>query len=163
MRFFKKNKQQADGLSIREDDSPAAQARALAHELYSKRSCCCSEAVLVAINEVFHGGLASDHAIRLSSSLCGGIGGSGNTCGALNASIMAAGLLLGRSTPEEKRSQAGEKAAREIFAAFEKEFGHTICRDLTRNVPRTKRAAHCGDITGRTAELIAEVLQKHQK
>lgn len=162
MRFFKKNKQQKE-LSILKNESPTAQARALAHELYSKRSCCCSEAVLVAINEVFHGGLASDHAIRLSSSLCGGIGGSGNTCGALNASIMAAGLLLGRSTPEEKRSTAGEKAAREIFATFEKEFGHTICRDLTRDVPRTKRAAHCGDITRRSAELTANVFQKYKK
>lgn len=162
MRFFKKNKQQQE-LSIPENDSPTEQARALAHELYSKRTCCCSEAVLVAINEVFHGGLATDHAIRLGSALCGGIGGSGNTCGALNASIMAAGLLLGRSTPEEKRSKAGENAAREIFVTFEKEFGHTICRDLTRDVPRTKRSAYCGDITSRSAALIADVLQKYQK
>ena len=70
-------------------------AREKAMNLYDAQRLCCSESVVLVCNEAFGGTLSEEEAIRLSSGFCGGIGGSGCTCGVLTGAILVFGFLSG--------------------------------------------------------------------
>lgn len=115
----------------------------------------CAEAVVKAANDCLELGL-SDDAIRMSSGLGGGLGGSGCVCGALNGACLILGVVAGRSDVSEKSKPEIYKHIREFQECFTKEFGSTCCRVL--KGPEIK--VSCNDLiyktTGMLTDFIAE-------
>ncbi|EPR43696.1 C_GCAxxG_C_C family protein [Desulfovibrio sp. X2] len=133
--------------------------RRRAQGLYHERELLCSEAVLVAVNEIFSCGLTREQAVGMSAALPVGLGGQGCLCGALSGAAVALGLLLSSPGPSLARPLS-RKAVREASAAlherFTKSHGAACCRVLTKAVKKDKRA-HFEQCEGLTSWAAAEV------
>jgi C_GCAxxG_C_C family probable redox protein len=131
-----------------------------AKNLFLTRQLLCSEAVLVAINKEFVGGLSDDMAIRLASALPVGLGNSGCLCGALSGATLAVGLFLGRSTPGGPDELRALNAANLVHDRFKDTFGATCCRSLTKRVKDNKleHLEQCGRLTGEAAAIAALII-----
>jgi C_GCAxxG_C_C family probable redox protein len=122
----------------------------------------CSEAVLSVLNQGLKGGLAPEIAVRVTSGLPEGFGGSGCTCGALSAGVIALGLFLGRNGPGILNNKRVYAASKELHRRFKTTFGSTCCRVLTKDIELgTKHhfefcARHVGDISEQTARIVLE-------
>lgn len=88
----------------------------------------CSEAVLVTLAE--HLGVRSDIIPAVATGFGGGIGRSGDICGAVTGGVMGLGLAVGRSDPKDgaKRIKASQLAD-QLMICFQKEWSSTVCRD----------------------------------
>ena len=132
--------------------------------LFENHKLCCSESVLLALNEGFGGGLPPDAAVCLSSGFCGGMGDAGCTCGALSGAIMALGLFLGPG----RKDGVGKKKLRELSRIthdeFKKQFSSTCCRVLTKKVRHDKklRRRNCMLLTVGGAESVARQVLEHR-
>jgi len=130
--------------------------------LFMTRQLMCSEAVLKVLNKGLKGGLAPEIAVRITSGLPEGFGGSGCTCGALSAGVIALGLFLGRNGPGILNNRMVYTASRELHQRFKTKFGATCCRVLTKNIELgTKRhfkfcARHAGEVSEQTARIVLE-------
>jgi C_GCAxxG_C_C family probable redox protein len=128
--------------------------------LFTVRQLMCSEAVLTVLNQGLKGGLAPEVAVRITSGLPEGFGGSGCTCGALSAGIIALGLFLGRDGPGILNNRMVYAASRELHERFKAKFGSTCCRVLTKNIePGTKHhfefcARHAGEVAEQTVRIV---------
>ncbi len=99
-----------------------------AEELF-RRGYNCSQAVFGAIAPEL--GLDFDTAMKIASSLGGGMGRLREVCGACSGLFMAAGLLKGYSTPEKGEIKAEHYAlVRQLAEEFKAEFGSIVCRDI---------------------------------
>jgi len=91
----------------------------------------CSESVLIALTKEL-----SKPINRIIPSIATGFGGgiarTGSTCGTLTGAIMTIGLIVDRNKPDEqeKRDKVYEMASKMIID-FEKEFGTSLCKNLT--------------------------------
>ena len=92
----------------------------------------CAQGVCGAFLETF--GYPSEDVFRSSCGLYGGVGLSGNSCGALNGSILVISYLSGREhddysspTPEDCRDMS-----KDIVKRFKEEYGSINCRDIQR-------------------------------
>jgi len=97
----------------------------------------CSESVLLALTREFN--KPTDPIIpSIATGFGGGIARTGSTCGTLTGAIMTIGLIVGRNKPDEteKRDTVYEMVAKMIME-FEKEFGNSLCRNLTKCDLRT--------------------------
>jgi C_GCAxxG_C_C family probable redox protein len=130
--------------------------------LFMTRQLMCSEAVLTVLNQGLKGGLAPEIAVRITSGLPEGFGGSGCTCGALSAGVIALGLFLGRNGPGILNNRTVYTASRELHQRFKTTFGATCCRVLTKNIDvGTKHhfrfcARHAGEVSEQTARLVLD-------
>ena len=128
--------------------------------LFVVRQLMCSEAVLTVLNQGLKGGLAPEIAVRITSGLPEGFGGSGCTCGALSAGIISLGLFLGRDGPGILNNRMVYAASRELHERFKTKFGSTCCRVLTKNIELgTKHhfdfcARHAGEVAEQTARIV---------
>lgn len=121
----------------------------------------CAEAVLRAFRDSM-GLPLSDDALKIASGFGGGFGHAGCACGALSAAIMVLGLTHGRSDSSQDRVPV-YAAAQEFHHQFEEKFGATCCRILNPHPFDTKEhLRNCLKITGATAELLADFLEKKQ-
>jgi C_GCAxxG_C_C family probable redox protein len=120
----------------------------------------CSEAVLRVLNQGLKGGLPSEIAVRLASGLPEGFGGSGCTCGALTAGVIALGLFLGRNGPGVLNNRKVYAASKELHDHFKLKFGATCCRVLTKNIELGKdyNFKLCARRTGEVAEITARLI-----
>jgi C_GCAxxG_C_C family probable redox protein len=90
----------------------------------------CAEAVLLALSEKFS--TETPLIPRIATGFGGGIGRSGNVCGALSGAIMAIGLRIGCDKAEEKEKRyTAYNTALQMIKEFEKEFGSINCKTLT--------------------------------
>jgi C_GCAxxG_C_C family probable redox protein len=89
----------------------------------------CSQAVLSARCEQY--GLDQKTALTIAAGFGGGMGRSGNTCGAVTGAIAIIGLHLGsdRAADTEAKERTYQ-TVREFIAEFEKEFGSINCTEL---------------------------------
>jgi len=89
----------------------------------------CSQAVLVAFADEL--GLDKETAFKISSTFGGGIGRTGETCGAVTGAIMALGLKYGYYTPPNDltKPELYEKV-RFFLEKFKEKHSFTKCRDL---------------------------------
>jgi len=128
--------------------------------LFMTRQLMCSEAVLTVLNQGLKGGLAPEIAVRITSGLPEGFGGSGCTCGALSAGIIALGLFLGRNGPGIMNNRTVYAASRELHERFKTKFGATCCRVLTKNIKLgTKHhfefcARHAGEVSEQAVRIV---------
>ena len=74
--------------------------------------------------------IETDSAPRIATPFGGGLGSCGLVCGALTGTLMAVGIALGRSDPQEPRD-AVNAATRELVDSFIDEMGSALCRELT--------------------------------
>lgn len=138
--------------------------RKRAENLFSTRQLMCSEAVLTVLNQGLGGGLTPEIAIRLTSGLAEGFGGSGCTCGALNSGIIALGLFLGRNGPGILNNYKINKASRKLHDRYKEYSGSTCCRVLTKNVKHGSKDHYslCTRHTGIASELTARIILEHK-
>ncbi len=90
----------------------------------------CAQGVCGAFLETY--GFPSEDVFRSSCGLYGGVGLSGNSCGALNGAVMVISYLSGREyddynepTPDDCRDMC-----KEIVRRFEEEYGSIDCCDI---------------------------------
>lgn len=86
----------------------------------------CAQAVFAAFAPAL--GLDETTALRLASPLGGGMGRSGNVCGAVTGALMALGLGRGASTPEGKESTY--QMAEEFLRRLREKHGTILCNAL---------------------------------
>ena len=128
--------------------------------LFMSRQLMCSEAVLTVLNQGLKGGLVPEIAVRITSGLPEGFGGSGCTCGALSAGIIALGLFLGRDGPGILNNRMVYAASRELHERFKAKFGSTCCRVLTKNIELGTNhhfefcARHAGEVAEQTVRIV---------
>lgn len=107
------------------------------------RNISCSQAILLAYADFI--GLTEKQALNLAFGFGGGMG-KRQTCGAVTAMLMAAGL-----------SGHGEKCA-EIMNAFENKEGSTMCHHLLEMHTRE----YCPNLVKLAAELIDQILSENE-
>jgi C_GCAxxG_C_C family probable redox protein len=89
----------------------------------------CSQAVLSARCEQY--GLKQKTALTIATGFGGGMGRSGNTCGAVTGAIAIIGLHLGSDRAGDKEAKENTyQTVREFIAGFEQEFGSINCTEL---------------------------------
>jgi C_GCAxxG_C_C family probable redox protein len=142
---------------------------------------CCSQATMLALQEVL--GMEDELTFKATSSVCGGMALSGNTCGALSAGVMVMGMKYGRGDIKEDFTKIlkGMLPAAKLVKWFEKEFGTVICRDITgfeMDVDTLEQAMQtpeamlesldqeqvekCSQLCGKTAEKVIEIISEEE-
>ena len=118
----------------------------------------CAESVLRGI--CFAQGIElADQARRMATPFGGGIGRSEDTCGALIGGVLAIGVALGRTAPEEDRLKSYE-AAGKLFQAFQARFGSTCCKVLNRSDFKTpEHRTRCGKYVSEATKLVIQILR----
>ena len=128
-----------------------------AANIFSARGYCCSETVIVVINQAFRGDLTPEMAVRLGSGFCHGMGGAGCTCGSLAGAELAISLFLGPRQAEGMKAKEFEKVAKEMHDRFRTRFSATCCRVLLRR-RKEKNGATCKELTVGGAEIAADLI-----
>lgn len=95
---------------------------------YAAKGFLCSESVLLAISNWLE--IRSELIPKIATGFGAGIGGSSSICGAISGAIMALGLKFGRDEPK-KQEKPSYWFASQFLQRFQKEFGSTMCRQLT--------------------------------
>jgi len=97
-------------------------------ELREKHGYNCAQAILCAYADLF--GLDEKTAYHIAEGFGTGMGGMGDTCGAVSAAFMLLGLKSGNGFGDKAGRAALYKDIRELSDAFKAEAGSTICREL---------------------------------
>jgi C_GCAxxG_C_C family probable redox protein len=134
--------------------------RAKAENLYEARRFCCSESILLVVNDSFNGGLSEEAALGLADGFCGGMGGAGCVCGALSSSIMALSLILSPHRRDGLSKKDFKDICKKMHDRFQDRFGSTCCRVLVKDFAdgRKGQRQFCGQLTGEAAALVGELL-----
>ncbi len=121
----------------------------------------CGEAVLKTINGIAPDPVPGD-ITRLASGFCEGFGGSRCTCGALAGSVMAAGILTGRTAPQDDWEPvydfAGELRRRFVADQDAESCDAIVARIGDMDDP--ERWAHCTMLVGRCARWVVEIAEE---
>jgi C_GCAxxG_C_C family probable redox protein len=146
---------------------------------YERQYHCCSQATLLALQEAL--GLEDELTLKASSSLCGGVALSGNTCGALSAGVMVIGMKMGRGDLKEGFASVMKAMlpANRLVRWFEAEYGTTLCRnisglelndemlgmmmanpDAALSALDPEMVEKCSRICGKLAEKVIEILSQ---
>lgn len=88
----------------------------------------CAQAVFVPIAMQY--GMDEKAALRVASSLGGGLAASGEVCGAILGMLMAVGLAEGYDTPDQAAKLASSARVKALVEAFQEKFGATGCNEL---------------------------------
>ncbi|MGA2368464.1 MAG: C-GCAxxG-C-C family protein [Dehalococcoidia bacterium] len=89
----------------------------------------CSQAVLSSFCEEL--GFDMQTALKVAAGFGGGIGRSGQTCGAVTGAIMVIGLKKGMSLPDPlKANEITYGLSAEFLKRFRESHGSTLCHDL---------------------------------
>jgi len=89
----------------------------------------CAQAVLYAYGPNL--GLDTETALKVATGFGGGLGGSGETCGAVTGGVLALGLKYGRGAQQDRSvADVAYQKTRDLMAAFEQAHGSCCCRTL---------------------------------
>ena len=96
----------------------------------------CAQAVFVAFSDVT--GLSLEQAFLISSSFGGGMGHTGEACGAVTGMYMAAGMIFGYNDPTNTEAKNNHyKLIKKLSDEFKKEFSSkTRCPELLANLSK---------------------------
>lgn len=97
-------------------------------DLREKHGYNCAQAILCAYADLF--GMDEQTAYRIAEGFGTGMGGMGDTCGAVSAAFMLLGMKSKNGIGDKAGRAALYKDVRELAAAFKAEAGSTICREL---------------------------------
>ena len=131
----------------------------------------CAQSVFTAFHEEM--GLSEKTALRLSSSMGGGVGGLREVCGAFTGLSMALGALKGYDSPTDMDAKKAHYALiQQLGAQFVNDHGTLICRELLAShdiapspVPAERTAAYykdrpCARYVEACARMAEETLAK---
>lgn len=149
--------------------------RKRAVELFNQRLHCSQVLAMVGMEKL---GITEPSVIKALGAFGGGIGGSGNICGALVGAVSVIGSLYSRGKLEEKenpRMWAATKALLKKFEELTAEHGGIQCSQIARvnwmdreqvknfyNSPDSRRS-HCLAVVGETARALGELLERESK
>ena len=89
---------------------------------------CAQSVISVFANDM---GLDPSLALKLSSTLGGGVGRKQEICGAINAGALVIGLMYGNQSPSDKESkEQASVLARQFLNKAEQEYGGLTCRHV---------------------------------
>jgi C_GCAxxG_C_C family probable redox protein len=126
---------------------------------YFNNGFCCSEAVSKTIIDRFSDN-PDGFPVKAASGFCGGIGRSHeDLCGALAGGVIAVGYLLGRMEQGKDLSKACEVIT-EFRKSFIGAFGSTNCAAILKSLGEQEKYIKCKQLTGKAAEILAEILEK---
>lgn len=127
---------------------------------YFKQGYNCAESMLRAYLDLFPQDFGPGVA-RLASTLGGGLGRSGCSCGALTAAEMVLGLFVGRESQVDDLERV-YRLSGELHDRFKEKFGSTCCRVLNKEDYQSQdHFRRCLKITGGTAMLLMQFLLDH--
>lgn len=110
----------------------------------------CAQAVFGAFTEAF--GMEFSEAMRATSSLGGGLGHSGEVCGAILGMCMAIGMAKGYTDPTPEHKALHAERVKRAVETFKKEFQKTGCDEL--RVPDNRSVCAC--LVRYAAEIAAD-------
>jgi len=133
--------------------------RGRAVNLYEAHRLCCSEAVVLVMNQGFGGGLEPAAALRVASGFCGGMG-AGCVCGGLGGAVIALGLFLGPGTEGWPGKRRFRELTRRLHDRFREVQGTVCCRELVQPFAGNRRARskNCASLTGAGACLACSFI-----
>ncbi|MDO7787541.1 DVU_1555 family C-GCAxxG-C-C protein [Desulforamulus aquiferis] len=104
--------------------------------------------------------------IRAMSGLAGGMGFSGQTCGALTGAACLLGLYAGKGTLEEQPHEKFDLMVNELVDWFKEqvgtEYGGITCADILGDDLQYKIVSMtCGNIVGSTYDKVKEILANY--
>jgi C_GCAxxG_C_C family probable redox protein len=106
-------------------------------------------------------GKSNPDLIRTMSGLAGGLGFTGDTCGALTGGACLLGLYAGRGTPEEQEDEKLNLMVSELVDWFSEEYGKLYggirCEIILGDDPRN-RMARCPNMVLGTYEKVKALL-----
>ncbi len=106
-------------------------------------------------------GKANPELIKAVSALAGGLGFSGETCGALTGGACLIGLYAGRGAAEEEDDPKLKIMIQDLVEWFSRKYGETYggirCRDITHDDP-TIPPTRCPRIVGGTYLKVKSLL-----
>lgn len=129
----------------------------------------CSQAIFTIYGVQF--GIDKDTALKIGSGLGGGIGATGNTCGAAIGAVLVLGLKFGSTNPKDKNAKyATYKKVREFCDEFKARAGSLLCRELLgfdfmtpQGALRAKQPGafeHCPEFVQIAAEILESMLKE---
>ncbi len=93
----------------------------------------CAQAVFVAFSDVT--GISEEQAFLVSTSFGGGMGHSGETCGAVTGMYMAVGMILGYTDPANADAKQKHYALiKKLSDDFKAEFSEIRCPELMKKL-----------------------------
>ncbi len=131
-----------------------------ATNLFDKHKLCCSESLMVLLNNAFGGGLSTEASLQIGAGFCHGMCGGGCSCGALSGGVAALGVFLGPHSKDGLRKKKFQKIVLSLHDQFRERNRATCCRVLTKKVKHDKKAHHanCLGLTEGGAELAVRLL-----
>ena len=91
--------------------------------------CNCAQAVFCAFDDLM--GIERETALKLSSSMGGGMGRLREVCGAVSGMFLVAGVLYGYSDLEDSKAKSDHyKRIRTLAARFNELYPSIVCRDI---------------------------------
>lgn len=120
----------------------------------------CAQAVFCAYCDLL--GMDEQTAFKFSEGFGGGMGGMHETCGAVTAMYMLAGLKHsdGLLDGEGKTKKETYSIVKQLAEEFKNSEGSTICRELLEKNKETRKT--CNDRVGSAAEVIEKLLLDNQ-
>ncbi len=130
----------------------------------------CAQSVLVCCGAGM--GVSRDAAIRLAAPFGGGLGATGEVCGAVSGALMALGLKFAQDAPQDPAAkQRTYELARRFLDAFRKRHGTVLCRELLGcdiRTPEGQAKAReaglfkklCPPLVRSAAEIVEEMLAR---
>jgi len=108
-------------------------------------------------------GLDKELALLVSSGFGGGLGRTGEVCGAVTGAIMALGLKYGYTVFSNEAKEKVYSIVREFIARFKEKDSSILCRELLGadiNTPEGRERAHiiCPNLVKDSAEILEEIL-----
>jgi C_GCAxxG_C_C family probable redox protein len=145
------------------------QSKQEALELFKTKHNCCQAVIGGLHNEL---NMDKETALRVGAAFGGGMARQGRTCGVVVGAYMAMGMYQGELIKNDNNKlKAVTNDMTKIFnAAFEKEFGSTLCKDLLGVDLGTTEGAkianetglfdsHCPKYVGRAVEIMQEMMK----
>ena len=144
-------------------------------DLFTKRMHCSQVLAMIGLEKL---GVNDPSVIKALGAFGGGIGGTGNICGALVGAVSVIGSLYSRSSLDEKdnpRMWASTKAVMKQFEELTAAHGGINCCQIARvdwmdrdqvkdfyGNPESRRQ-HCITVVGETARALGELLEQEAK
>lgn len=115
----------------------------------------CAQSVLLAVGGALQEELPGEM-IEATAGFSGGIGFSGDVCGAVNGAVLAIGIFLSR---KGVRAKAIPRVSAEFARWFAQEYGTTNCHTLRAGRSFGSTRDLCARVTAATARQVVETVE----
>lgn len=126
-------------------------------QLASQGFCCSQIMVILGMDEQ---GRENSDLVKAMNGLCGGIGRSGKTCGALTGGACLIGLKVGKGTPLESSHPKINIMINELLEWFAETHGSIDCEGILDHSldEGNEYPVQCGNIVATTYSKVNEIL-----